>query len=110
MTQILSSAGIKRQMLAESDITGIRKKIMNDISKEKRGDYVKMGDAFESLVQSEAWVYLEAYMMKFVMNKILHNEGGDVTPGFINLMHYIDQVIRAKDEIRVEIARENEKV
>ncbi len=110
MTQILSSAGIKRQILAESDITGIRKKIASEITAEQRGDWVKMGDAFEHLVQSEAWVYLEAYMMKFVMNKILTNEGSELTPGFINLMHYVDQVIRAKDDIKAKMAQEKENV
>jgi hypothetical protein len=105
---ILSSSGIKRQILAESDITGIRKKIMNDIAKEKRGDYVKMGDAFENLVRSEGWVYLEAYMMKHIMNRVLLDEEKEVTKGFINLIHYVDQIIRAKDDIKAEIAKEKE--
>lgn len=106
MSQILSTAGIKRQILAESDITGIRKRIASEITREQQADYIKMGDAFESLVQTEAWVYLEAYMMKHIMNSLLLDTGKEITRGFINLMHYIDQVIKAKDELKAK----NEKV
>lgn len=109
MTQqpTLSSPMIKRQILMESDITGIRKRIALEITDEQRGDYIKMGESFENLVKSEGWVYLEAYMMKHIMNRILLDEEKEVTKGFINLMHYIDQIIRAKDDIRAKEAIEN---
>lgn len=111
MTQpILSSAMIKRQMLMESDVTGIRKRIALEITDEQRGDYIKMGEAFEHLVQSEGWVYLEAYMMKYIMNRILLDEKEEITKGFINLMHYVDQIIRAKDDIKKKMAQEKENV
>jgi len=48
MTDILSSSNIKRQILAESDITGIRKRVLEDLETKKgevREKYVEMGNA-----------------------------------------------------------------
>jgi hypothetical protein len=103
MTQLLSSPNIRRELLANSDITGIRKKMLNDITEAQRGDYIKMGDALEQLVNTEGWVYLQEYMMKHIMNGMLGNESSENNKGFINLMHFIDQVIRAKDEMKARM-------
>lgn len=106
MSQILSTAGIKRQIIAESDITGIRKRIASELTREQCADYIKMGEAFEKLVQTEAWVYLQAYMMKHIMNSLLLDTDKALTRGFINLMHYVDQVIKAKDDLKVNTQNE----
>ncbi len=106
--QLLSSSTIRREIFANSDITGVRKKIMNEMSEAQRGDYVKMGDALEQMVNTEGWVYAQEYMMKLIMGSVLNDENKDITKGFINLLHFIDQVIKAKNEIKAKVA--NEKV
>ena len=103
MTQpILSSAGIKREILAQSDITGIRKKVGNEIQESQYEQYIEIGTAFEQLVQTKGWVFLEAYMMKFVMGQILSQDNSPNTAGFINLMHYIDQMILVKNDVKAK--------
>jgi hypothetical protein len=110
MAEILSSGNIMREILANSDITGIRKKIKQELTREQRGDFVEMGDAFEKMVNESGWIYLQAYMMKHIMGNMLSGENNELTKGFINIMHYIDQVIRAKTEIKAQEAEEREKV
>lgn len=99
MTQILSSSVIKRNILAESDITGIRKRLQEKMTGDQEATYLEIGDALESLVKQKGWSFLEAYMMKYIMGNLLTDDNKDVTKGFINLMHYIDQMIKVKNEI-----------
>lgn len=100
MNQILSSSNIKRQILAESDITGIRKRLQEKMTGDQEGTFLEIGDALESLVQHKGWTFLEAYMMKSIKEKLLNpDEPNPYTQGFINLMHYIDGMIRVKNDI-----------
>jgi hypothetical protein len=104
---ILSSAGIKREILANSEITGIRKKINNELQETQYDQYLDIGEAFEQLVQMKGWVFIEAYMMKFVMSQILSQDTSPLTPGFINLMHYIDQMIQVKNDVKAKKEAKN---
>ena len=97
---ILSSGNIMREILAQSEITGIRKRLKQELTEEQQGDFVKMGDAFEKMVNEAGWQYLQAYMMKFIMGGLLTGESNEFTKGFINVMHYVDQIIRTRDMIR----------
>jgi hypothetical protein len=106
---ILSSGSIMREILASSEVTGIRKKLQQTLTQEQRGDFVKMGDAFERMVSEPGWAYLQAYMMKFIMGGLLTGETNDFTKGFINVLHYVDQIIKTRDMIREKELAEREK-
>ena len=101
---ILSSSNMKREILANSEVTGIRKRMMNELNEAQKGDYVKMGVALEALTETEGWVYLQEYMMKHIMNSVLNDTDDGLKKGFINIMHFIDQVIRTKNEIKAKEA------
>lgn len=106
---ILSSGNIMREILANSDITNIRTRLKKELTVDQRGDFAKMGDAFEQMVKTDGWVFLQAYMMKHIMSNMLTGEANEYTKGFINVIHYIDQIIKVKDDIRAQEAEEKEK-
>lgn len=106
---ILSSGNIMREILANSDITNIRTRLKRELDADQRGDFAKMGDAFEQMVKTDGWVFLQAYMMKHIMSNMLSGEANEYTKGFINVIHYIDQIIKVKDDIRAQEAEEKEK-
>ena len=106
---ILSSGNIMREILANSDITNIRTRLKRELDADQRGDFAKMGDAFEQMVKTDGWVFLQAYMMKHIMSNMLTGEANEYTKGFINVIHYIDQIIKVKDDIRAQEAEEKEK-
>lgn len=106
----MDSAEIKRQILQQSDITGIRKKIIQSYEGGKGYDEIlEMAAAFEQLVQTKGWAYIEAYIIAHA-NPIaqLFAEGENLlqkgqAQGLIKLMQYVDQVISAaKDIIRFQ--------
>ena len=99
---ILSSGNIMREILANSDVVGVRKRLKETLTQEQRGDFVKMGDAFESMVNTPGWVYLQTYMMKHIMGNLLTGETNENTKGFINLIHYIDQIIQFRDGVKAQ--------
>lgn len=109
MTQIISSGSILREILANSDITGIRKRLKQELTQEQRGDFAKMGDAFEQMVKTDGWTFLQAYMMKRIMSNLLSGDADESVKGFINVLHYIDQIIKVRDDIREQEAVEREK-
>jgi hypothetical protein len=98
-----------REILANSDITNIRTRLKKELTADQRGDFAKMGDAFEQMVKTDGWVFLQAYMMKHIMSNMLTGEANEYTKGFINVIHYIDQIIKVKDDIRAQEAEEKEK-
>jgi len=98
-----------REILANSDITNIRTRLKKELTTDQRGDFAKMGDAFEQMVKTDGWVFLQAYMMKHIMSNMLTGEANEYTKGFINVIHYIDQIIKVKDDIRAQEAEEREK-
>lgn len=99
MESVLSSSNIKREILANSDITDIRKKIQEKLTSDQEETYLEMGEALENLTRHKGWNYLEAYMMKFIMGNLLNDDQNGYTKGFINLMHYVDQMIRIRNDI-----------
>jgi hypothetical protein len=94
-----SSASVKRQLLDNSDITGIRKKLSDTIKQDQYDKYVEIGNALELLTETPGWAILETYMMGFVMKSLDDDSYKDLTKGFINLMRYADQMIRFKNDI-----------
>lgn len=96
---MLSSANIKKEILEQSDMTGIRKRAVLNDNPDFEQDVIEQADALEKLTQTKGWVYLEAYMMKIVMNSLLEDKDKELAKGMINTMHYIDQMIRARNQI-----------
>jgi len=101
----MDSAGIKRMILAESDSTGIRKKIMENREKEgglNNDDIVEMGNAFEQMVKMKGWIYVEADIINHTRALFRPTATQDErTAAFAlsGIMQRVKQVIDAKNEI-----------
>jgi len=109
-----SSADIKRQILADSekDRAEIRKKITVQLpNKDVEGEILEIGAAFEPLVQSKGWLHVETYMLRRMnLVGLAFNDTQDdgiqkgMARGYIELMQYVDQMIKARNEL---IAKES---
>jgi hypothetical protein len=105
----MNPADIKRQILMESDKSGIRKRIQNQSESGLTNDeIVDMGQAFERMVETNGWAYIEAYLMKHANLVAMLYETDTIRRGkavaCIELMQYVDQVIKAKNDI---LSKEN---
>lgn len=96
---MLSSTEIKKQIIAASDISGIRKRVENTLDEGKEHDLIEQADALERLTGEKGWVYLEAYMMRIIMDCLLKDEQKDLAKGMINVMQYVSQIIKIRDNI-----------
>ena len=106
----MNPADIKRQILMESDGSGIRKRIQNQTeSGLTEGDILEMGGAFERMVETTGWMHLEAYLMKNANLVAMLYETDPLRKGkaaaYVELMQYIDQIIKARKDI---LARRND--
>lgn len=99
MDGVLSSSNIKREILANSGVTDIRKKIHEKLTSDQEEMYLEIGEALEHLTKHKGWSYVEAYMMKFIMSNLLDDDNNGLTKGFVRLMHYIDQMIKVRNDI-----------
>lgn len=104
----MDSAEIKRMILAESESSGIRKKLIDNREKEgglNNDDIIEMGNAFEQMVKIKGWTYVEAYILNRANPVQLLFEEGDnpikkgMARALMGLMQYVKQVIDAKTEI-----------
>lgn len=101
----MDSAQLKRQIIDQSEISGIRKNlIQNKDSGITQDDIIEMGIAMEQTVNTKGWSYIEAYLLKKCDPTLILF--GDSSPdikgearGAVNVMHYIDQTIKAKNEL-----------
>ena len=64
---MLSSIDIKKQIIQESDISGIRRRTENLIDVNQEQALIEQADALERLTSEKGWIFLEAYMMKVIM-------------------------------------------
>ena len=103
---------IKRQILMRSDATRLKEKTLKNVDKGglTEGDVIEMGQELERLTKQRGWSFIEAYMLRR-MNLVgmLYDDSDDgmqkgVARGYVDLMQYIDQMVKAKDEI---LQREN---
>ena len=105
---MIPSAEIKRQILTEN--TTFRKNLQSRLQGIDEGEIIEMGNAFETMVKTKAWTFIEAYLIRrmnitgllFAEDDNLINKG--IARGYAELLQYVDQVIRAKDAI---LSREN---
>lgn len=101
----MDSASIKRQILAAAENSGIRKEIVKNYEGGiGQDDILEMGGAFEQLVQTKAWAYIEAYCISR-SNPIglLFAKRDDIevgkAQGLVSLLQYVEQIITARREI-----------
>ncbi len=108
---------LKRQILIDSERLGFRKKVAAGDYQDSgltNDDIVEIGIAFESMTEHKGWTYLEAYILKHADPVALlfddDNPGkkGEAK-GLIKLMQYIDQIIKAKNDIQEKEKTKNGK-
>jgi len=102
---MLNSAEIKRQILMSSDNTGIRKRLLERPDGISEDEIIEMGNALESITKQKGWNYIEAYIMNQmdIVGLVFSDDKNDAKRGgaqkLIMLMQWMDQHIKAKDDI-----------
>jgi len=109
----MDSSEIKRQILMESEKTGTRDKL---IKRYEGGvgmdDILAMGAAFENMVKTKGWAYIEAYIIGHAnpVARLFDSSNSDLEKGkaqsLVLLLQHVDQVITARNQI---LATENKK-
>jgi hypothetical protein len=102
----MNPADIKRQILMDSDKSGIRKRIQNqNESGLNDNDVLEIGLAFERMVETPGWTHIEAYLLKSANLVAMLYETDLIRKGkavaCIELMQYVDQMIKARNDIMV---------
>ena len=108
---IVSSADIKRQILASAEKSDIKKRI-TALPRVSEGEQIEWGNDLEALTKTRGWALVESYMLRRMNlvglaldDKPDSNQKG-IAKGFIELMQWIQLTIQKKDEI---LAKEKEK-
>jgi phytoene/squalene synthetase len=114
----MNAADIKRQILINSDKTGMRKKLESGEAGLTSEDIIEMGEAFESMTKHKGWAYVESYILKNANpvgllftdvaasdNLVLRGKA----QALILLMQWIQETIIAKNSILTRINNEREK-
>ena len=91
----------------DSDRLGLRRKINAGQYQESglsNNEIMEMGGLFEGLTAHKGWPYLEAYILKHSDPiSLLFGEDDPVrkgeAKGLIKLMQYVDQIIKAKNDL-----------
>ena len=96
---MLSSVDIKRELLQQSDMTGIRKRAVLNEDPNFEQNIIEQADALEKMVATSGWVYLEAYMMTIVREYLVEHKHSELVDGIIRSMQYVDQIIKARNQI-----------
>lgn len=112
----LSSAEIKRQILINSDKSGIRAKIQQALENQTmtEGEVLETGNAFEDLTKTKGWIFIESFMFRRMdITGFIFAEGDNsaqkgIARGYMELMQYIDQTIKARDKIHERESKKEE--
>ena len=109
----MRAADFKRQILHEGNTSSIRKQITSKLGhRDTEGEILEIGKALESLVKMKGWSYVEAYMFRtmnitgVLMGTIEESQKG-IAAGYVQLMQYVDQMIKAKNAIQMEHSEDN---
>ncbi len=99
----LSSADIKRQILLESDSSGIRHQLVQKaVSGKDEDEIVEMGEAIEGVTKHKGWAYVDAFIVRHIMALLADEVTEDqrrTATAYKRLMQYVDQSIKAKEDI-----------
>lgn len=105
---MLSSAEIKRQILIQSDKSGFKERWLKQPPAPEgitEDEIIEMANALEALSKTKGWNYIESFMLREIdVVGVFYGESPDATKighgkAMIKLMHYVDQTIKARDEI-----------
>jgi hypothetical protein len=99
----MNSADIKREILASSDNTGIRKKLESGETGLNTDDIIEMGQALEIMTQQKGWNYIETYILNKCNPAVIletDDPGVRITAkALMYLMQWVQQTIVAKNNI-----------
>lgn len=107
----MDSAEIKRMILKESESHPYVKSLLGDKARQQlnnNDDVYEMGEAFEKMVGTKGWNYVEEYIIRnanpvgmlLTDNKDEGQRG--MARGLIQLMQFVDLAIKAKERIEEE--------
>ena len=101
----LSSAEIKRQIIASAKQSDIKKRMDKAPPGISEGEQIEIGNDLAAVTNHRGWTLIESYMIRR-MNLVglaLSNEDNKdekgVAKGFIELMQWIQLAIQARDRI-----------
>ena len=100
---MLSSADIKRQIIAEAPKSAIRKKVESLPEGMTEGDQIEIGNALEATTKTVGWSMIESYMLTRMnlVNMVVSDNSSDVArgtaKGFIEMMQWIHLAIKQKN-------------
>ena len=102
---------LKRQILEQSEKSGIRKKILAPDVGLNNEEVIEMGVALEGMTKGKGWGYVEAYILNHSnpVARLFEEYNAEkiaAAKALMLLMQYVDQVIKAKNEL---LEKANEK-
>jgi len=110
----MKASDFKRQILEEGNNSSIRKQIQSKLEhRDTKGEILEIGKALENLVKQTGWSYIEAYMFRMMnltgllMGQTDERQQG-VAAGYVQLMQYVDQMIKAKNAILMEHSEDDD--
>lgn len=104
----MNASEFKRQILEQSDATGIRKRLVSGEAGINSDDIIDMGTALEQTTKTKGWFYIEAYILKNSnLVSMLFGPDDPVKKGearaLVSLMQYVNQTILAKNDILAKL-------
>jgi hypothetical protein len=110
----LSTAEIKRQILLQSDDSGIRKEMVKRHVGRDEDMIIEWADALEQMVKLKGWSILEGFLIREMDIPGMYADNANERKigygkAMMTVMQFVDQTIKAKAEIlkRQEEARKN---
>jgi hypothetical protein len=110
---MLSSADIKREIIASASTSPVRKRMKEVPEGMTEGDQIEIGKALEAVTKLAGWSIIEKYMITranvvgMAMNDNVTDKERGTAKGYIELMQWVTLAINRKDEI-LERERLNE--
>ncbi len=102
---MLSSADIKREIIASASTSPIKKRITEVPEGMTEGDQLEIGKALEAVTKLAGWSIIEKYMITranvvgMAMNDNVTDTTRGIAKGYIELMQWVTLAIKRKDEI-----------
>jgi hypothetical protein len=102
---MLSSADIKREIIASAATSPVRKRISEVPEGMTEGDQIEIGKALEAVTKLAGWSIIEKYMITranvvgMAMSDNVSDTIRGIAKGYIELMQWVTLAINRKDEI-----------
>ena len=107
----MDSAEIKRMILKESESRPYVKSLLGDKARQQlsnNDDVYEMGEAFEKMVETKGWNYIEEYIIRnanpvgMLLSDNKDESQRGLAKGLVQLMQFVDLAIKAKERIADE--------